>query len=150
MTYELIKDHFPGKTNFIPHALPENIFYKLDDATIRRHRTEILGKGKEDNFVLFWVNRNAKRKRPSDLLLSWKYFLEKIPQSDRSKVNLVLHTDPFDNEGPNLVATAEMLGITDTLNFSTQRIDFEKMNVLHNISDVCINMSFAEGFGFDA
>ena len=147
MTYELIKDHFPEKTNFIPHALPENLYFQMDRDQIRTHKTEILGPGSEDNFVLFWMNRNAKRKRPSDLLLSWKLFLEMIPAEDREKVNLILHTDPYDNEGPNLVATSNMLGITDTIKFSTQRISFEKINVLHNISDVCINISFAEGFG---
>ena len=147
MTYELIKPHFPKRASFIPHALPNKVFYQLDDETIKNARRDVLGPGTEDNFVLFWINRNAKRKRPSDLLLSWKIFLEKIPASERKNVNLVLHTDPFDPEGPNLVAAAGMLGITDTVHFSTDRIDFEKINVLHNISDVCINMSFAEGFG---
>jgi glycosyltransferase involved in cell wall biosynthesis len=40
-----------------------------------------------------------------------------------------------------------MLGIQDSVVFSPERIDFAKMNILHNISDACINISFAEGFG---
>jgi glycosyltransferase involved in cell wall biosynthesis len=31
--------------------------------------------------------------------------------------------------------------------FSRERIDFDKMNILYNVSDFCISMSFAEGFG---
>ena len=30
---------------------------------------------------------------------------------------------------------------------SAQRIEFEHMNILHNISDFCINISLNEGFG---
>ena len=58
-----------------------------------------------------------------------------------------MHTDPLDQEGPNLLETTQNLGITDTIVFSNQRLEFEKMNVLHNISDACINISYAEGFG---
>ena len=41
----------------------------------------------------------------------------------------------------------KLFGVQDSVIFSTDRIDFEKMNVLHNISDACINISYAEGFG---
>jgi len=58
-----------------------------------------------------------------------------------------MHTDPTDMEGPNLYATAEMLGIVDSVFFSKERLEFEKINVLYNISDFCLNISFAEGFG---
>ena len=58
-----------------------------------------------------------------------------------------MHTEPTDNEGPNLFATAEMLGIQENVFFSRDRLEFEKMNVLYNISDFCLNMSYAEGFG---
>ena len=40
-----------------------------------------------------------------------------------------------------------MLGIEENVFFSRDRIEFEKMNVLYNISDFCINTSYAEGFG---
>ena len=60
---------------------------------------------------------------------------------------LLMHTDPHDSEGPNLYAVANELGIADKIIFSTDRVEFEKINVLHNISDVCVNISYAEGFG---
>jgi glycosyltransferase involved in cell wall biosynthesis len=63
------------------------------------------------------------------------------------KATLIMHTDPLDQEGPNLFAVAEELGIIDNVFFSRERIEFDKMNVLYNISDVCINISYAEGFG---
>lgn len=145
LTYEMVKEDFPDRANFIPHALPSEIFYPLPDNQIAMWREKILGFKNKDCFVAFWVNRNAKRKRPADVLWSWKQFLEKVP--NKEDVMLLMHTDPFDMEGPNLVEVAKMLGIIDRVTFSRERIEFEQMNVLHNISDCCINISFAEGFG---
>jgi glycosyltransferase involved in cell wall biosynthesis len=148
MTYEMLKEQFPNKTNFIPHALPPTLFYPLDDNKKRINKKEILGSSREDHFVCIWVNRNAKRKRPSDVLYSWKLFLDKLYESEgHKKYTLIMNTDPFDQEGPNLISVSENLNIHKNVLMSTERIDFEKMNVLYNISDCCINISYAEGFG---
>ena len=147
LTYEMVKKRFPDKTNFIPHALPENIFYPLSENEISSQRSTLLGHQNKDKFVLFWVNRNARRKRPSDLLQAWKMFTDRLKLEGKDDAILLLHTDPSDPEGPALLPVAERLGVVDTCFFSTERIDFEKMNVLHNISDACINISYAEGFG---
>ncbi|MDB4337455.1 glycosyltransferase family 4 protein [bacterium] len=148
MTYELIKDRHPGKVNFIPHAVPEEIYFEMPDEEKKSLRAQVLGPGKEDWFVGTWINRNAKRKRPSDLLESWKIFVDNLEKTHgHRKACLIMHTDPLDNEGPNLFAAAEMLGISDSVWFSTDRLEFEKINALYNISDFCINVSLAEGFG---
>lgn len=147
LTYQMVKERFPNKTNFIPHALPENIFYPLEEKERKGQKTTLLGHENKDKFVLFWANRNARRKRPSDLLEAWKLFMDKIKKEGKSDAILLLHTDPTDPEGPALIPVAENLGIVDSCFFSTQRIEFEKMNVLHNIADACINISYAEGFG---
>lgn len=147
LTYEICKQDFPEKTNFIPHALPPEIFYPLTDEQRLARKVEILGPSKKDNFVLFWVNRNARRKRPSDVIESWSMFVKKINKEGKRNATLIMHTDPLDQEGPNLHEVVKFFGVQDSVIFSTDRIDFEKMNVLHNISDACINISYAEGFG---
>ena len=58
-----------------------------------------------------------------------------------------MHCDPYDHEGANLVMVSEMLGIHNSVLFSKERLDFDQMNILYNISDFCMNISFAEGFG---
>jgi glycosyltransferase involved in cell wall biosynthesis len=63
------------------------------------------------------------------------------------KASLVMHTDPLDQEGPNLFAVSEYLGIKDSVFFSNQRLEFEKMAVVYGMADCCINISYAEGFG---
>tara|TARA_B100001094_G_scaffold331382_1_gene399466 strand:- start:940 stop:2196 length:1257 start_codon:yes stop_codon:yes gene_type:complete len=147
LTYNMVKENFPERTNFIPHALPDELFHPIEKDVVQKARQQMLGHENKDNFVLFWVNRNAKRKRPSDVVVSWKKFIDKIPIAERDNVTLIMHTDPNDQEGPNLIEVAKMLGVLDTIRFSNDRVDFPKMNLLHNISDACINIAFAEGFG---
>lgn len=148
LTYEMLNERYPEKVNFVPHALPEDLFFKMPESEIEDAKIKALGYNNKDHFVAFWMNRNARRKRPNDLLLSWKMFIEEnTVDGKKPDAILLLHTDPEDQEGPNLFATADALGIADKVVFSTERIDFAKINVLHNIADVCVNISYAEGFG---
>ena len=146
LTYEICKQDFPEKTNFVPHALPKDLFRPLTAAQRSLKRSEMLG-SKKDNFILFWVNRNARRKRPADVIEAWSIFRRKIESEGRSNATLLMHTDPLDQEGPNLYEVSKLFGVQDSVVFSTERVDFDKMNDLHNISDACINISYAEGFG---
>ena len=147
-TYTQIKEHFPEKTYFVPHALPNDVFFEMNPYEISQQKQAIIGPERSDHFVLFWMNRNARRKRPGDLLHAWKMFLDELYKKEKhKKATLLMHTDPNDREGPNLFGMVEMLGIRDSVVFSTERVDFKMINTLHNISDVCINVSYAEGFG---
>ena len=150
LTYEMVSERFPEKTNFIPHALPENLFFPIKSPkfNVKNAKAELLGSDRVDHFVGIWVNRNAKRKRPGDVLVSWKRFLEKLEEEHGHKnATLVMHTDPNDHEGPNLLLMSEALDLKEHVFFSNQRLDFNNMNVLYNISDFCLNISYAEGFG---
>tara|TARA_R110000851_G_scaffold1505_7_gene5602 strand:- start:767 stop:1582 length:816 start_codon:yes stop_codon:yes gene_type:complete len=137
-----------AKTNFIPHAIPDNLFHPISEKLKAENKLALFGESKKDSFVGIWVNRNAKRKRPNDVLLSWKLFVDKLQkEKGHTDAILIMHTEPTDQEGPNLFETAKALGLEDTVFFSRERIDFDKMNILYNISDFCITMSYAEGFG---
>jgi len=147
LTYEICKQDFPEKTNFIPHALPDQLFYPLPESQAKLNKQQILGNERKDFFTLFWVNRNARRKRPSDVIEAWSIFMKRIKAEGKKDAILIMHTDPMDQEGPNLHEVTRLFNVQDSVIFSTERIDFDKMNVLHNISDACINISYAEGFG---
>lgn len=148
LTYSMVSEKFPEKTNFVPHSLPDNMFFKMKEEEIKNYKIQLLGEDRKDHFVGIWVNRNAKRKRPNDVLESWKMFLDKLQkQKGHKKATLIMHTEPTDNEGPNLFKVTEMMGIENNVFFSRDRLEFEKMNVLYNISDFCLNISYAEGFG---
>jgi glycosyltransferase involved in cell wall biosynthesis len=147
LTYQICSQDYPSKTNFVPHALPNEIFYPLPDNVRKSKKIELLGPSRKDDFVLFWVNRNARRKRPSDVIEAWSIFRRKIESEGKRDATLIMHTDPTDQEGPNLHEVVKLFKVQDSVVFSTDRIDFDKMNTLHNISDACINISYAEGFG---
>ena len=148
LTYEMINDKFPRKVNFIPHSVPSEIFFPLPKIDCERNKIKVLGFERKDHFVGIWVNRNAKRKRPNDVLLSWKIFLDELEKKHGHRnATLIMHTDPYDSEGPNLAMTSESLEIHNNVFFSADRLEFDKMNILYNISDFCFNISYAEGFG---
>jgi glycosyltransferase involved in cell wall biosynthesis len=147
-TYEMVKQRFPEKTNYVPHAVPPNVFFPLPEAERTRMKTMILGKERLDHFVVLYVSRNARRKMPSDILLSFKMFLDDMEKKHgHRKASLVMHTDPMDTEGPNLHHVIDMFHLKDHVVFSKDRIGFEQMNALYNIGDTVVNRSCNEGFG---
>lgn len=147
-TYTQLKPHFPEKVNFVPHSVPQHLFFPLPEEERQKYKINLLGNDRSDHFVGMWINRNAKRKRPSDVLESWAIFLEGLQKKyGHKKASLIMHTDPLDNEGPNLYMVSEQLKIKDNIVFSKDRLEFEKINILYNIADFCVNISFAEGFG---
>ena len=148
LTYNLLKDHYCDKIEYIPHTLPKNLFYQMDPEEIKKRKTQILGQSKKDHFVAIWANRNCRRKRPVDVLESWRIFLEKLDHKYKHQdAMLIMHTDPFDRNGPNLFETMKDLGLKGKVCFSDANVPTEEMNILYNISDCTLNISFAEGFG---
>jgi glycosyltransferase involved in cell wall biosynthesis len=91
--------------------------------------------------------KNARRKMPGDVVDSWSKFLNKLDPKDRDNCLLVMHTDPFDNEGTNLYEVAKLRGVQKNIFFSTKRVGFDDMNALYNSIDFCMNISTNEGFG---
>lgn len=150
-TFEMVSKQFPTKTNYVPHAVPVDNFRKLPDDVIKEMKRSILGKEREDHFVALFVSRNARRKMPSDIIVSFKQFLNQLEKKHgHRKATLVMHTDPMDPEGPNLIHVIDMLHMKDHVVFSKDRIGFPEMNNLYNISDIVVNRSCNEGFGLSA
>lgn len=148
LTYELVKEHFPERTNFIPHAVPRNVFFPIDKEIAKAHRTKLIGSERDDHFVCLWVNRNARRKMPGNVMLAWKQFLDMLEEKHGHRnATLLMHTEPHDPEGQNLPVIAEHIGISDSVVYSSGRVSFDNMNILYNISDFCLNIAAHEGFG---
>ena len=147
-TYEMVKERFPEKTNYIPHAVPEDLFCPLPKEETKKFKTSLLGTDKSDHFTCLYVSRNARRKMISDILVSWKDFIEELQKKHgHKKATMVLHTDPMDQEGTNLHQVIELLGIRDNIAFSKDRIGFNEMRSLYNMCDTIVNRSCNEGFG---
>lgn len=147
-TYQMVKERFPEKTNYIPHAVPKEVYKPLPEANVLTFKKKLLGENKADHFVVGYVSRNARRKMPGDILVSWKMFLEKLEQKyGHRKATMVMHTEPLDAEGPNLYHVIDMLNIQKDVVFSKSRTPFEDMALLYNSFDTIVNRSCNEGFG---
>jgi len=148
LTYDMCREMKLKNISYVPHTLPKGVFYKLSNETIKNCKEKTLGLHRKDHFVGLWLNRNIKRKRPADVLKSWQMFLFKLEEKFKHKnATLIMHTNPFDVEGVNLVEVAKHLNIQENVCFSDRISSYEQINALHNISDFCLNMSYAEGFG---
>lgn len=147
-TYEMVHERFPERTNYIPHAVPAEIFKPLPPEENEKFKVKLLGERKKDHFIGLYVSRNARRKLANDIINSWKIFLDELESKyGHRKATLVMHTEPFDNEGPNLQAVTNLFGLQDHVVFTRDRIEFEEMSSLYNICDVLVNRSCNEGFG---
>lgn len=133
------------KCDLIQHGFDPSEFYPLPPEVVSLERAKIINQAKNPNidFIIFWNNRNMMRKRPGDLIQAFKTFSKIYPNS-----LLVMHTNPNDPEGTNLIAIIEEVDPCDSpIMVSSQKITSEQLNILYNISDVSINIAFSEGFG---
>tara|TARA_R100000805_G_scaffold16997_1_gene19706 strand:- start:1553 stop:2800 length:1248 start_codon:yes stop_codon:yes gene_type:complete len=128
----------------IPHAVPDEIFMPLEEDVINALRKDNLGDEK-DKFIVFWNNRNARRKQSGTLIYWWKKFLDKVGYD---KAKLIMHTDVHDPYGQNLQSIIESLGLTNgEVVFSQNKIGLQDMASFYNMADLTVNIADAEGFG---
>jgi glycosyltransferase involved in cell wall biosynthesis len=147
-TYEMVKERFPEKTNYIPHAVPPELYFPMKKEDVQMVKRRLIGPERADHFIALYVGRNARRKMVNDICVSWKMFLNELEKKHgHRKATLLLHTDPFDPEGANLHHVLECFNLKNDVVFSKDRIAFEDMNSLYNIADVQLNRSCNEGFG---
>tara|TARA_Y100000114_G_C11746550_1_gene321938 strand:- start:545 stop:1813 length:1269 start_codon:yes stop_codon:yes gene_type:complete len=150
VTDDIVKNVAP-EVNLIriPHAVNDNVFTKIKD-------TKLISEFKKDNqmgfdkngnkrFVFFWNNRNARRKQSGSLMFWFNDFLNRV---GRDKATLVMHTEPRDPNGQDLIAIRDKLGLDeDQFKLSMNKLTIQQLSVLYNSVDCTINISDAEGFG---
>jgi glycosyltransferase involved in cell wall biosynthesis len=147
-TYEMVKERFPNRTNYIPHAVPKDLYKLISKEESMQFKKRLLGNERADHFTVLYVSRNARRKMTADILVSWKLFLKDLQEKHgHTKASIIMHCDPLDQEGTNLHSVIDMLGIKENTIFSKDRIGFEDMRVLYNMCDTVVNRSANEGFG---
>jgi len=143
VTHDIVATVSPDvELYYVPHAVNSEIFKPFDAEQTK----ELREKSNLDNkFVIFWNNRNARRKQSGTLIFWFKEFLDRV---GHDKATLIMHTDPLDPNGPNLHAILHELNLTaGQVKFSVNKIDFPQLAALYNMSDLTVNISDAEGFG---
>jgi glycosyltransferase involved in cell wall biosynthesis len=149
LTNDIVKNVAPDvELHHIPHAVDSDVFQKLNDEIIDKLREENKGpdgRNLSDRFVVLFNSRNARRKHSGTLVFWFKEFLEKIGDD---KAVLLMHTEPTDPNGPDLMQIVEDLDLDKgQVLFSRDKMDQQKIATLYNLADVTVNISDAEGFG---
>jgi glycosyltransferase involved in cell wall biosynthesis len=134
------------QVSYVPHGINSETYKPIDSKLLAETKKELFG-DKDYKFVLFWMNRNIKRKQPSDVIWAFSKFVEGLPKKDRDDVCLVMHTQPIDQNGTDLFKVKETLAPNCNIIFSNSRINQDKLNQLYNIADATINIAGNEGFG---
>jgi glycosyltransferase involved in cell wall biosynthesis len=140
------------KTCYIPHGINHNTFKKLETSPELSLFKSRLFKGEDVTFSILYNNRNIRRKMTSDIILAFKLFVDKLDPEYKTKVRLVMHTQPIDENGTNLLAVIDTLcpEVADQIIFTNARYSSEDMCKLYNSCDVTINIGSNEGWGLSS
>ena len=147
-----IKPRTDWDNTYIPHGINEKNFYPVDELNVkewgnllqfRRNVTD----GKKYDFIVFWNNRNIRRKLPGDVILAFKTFCDMLPKEKADKCALIMHTQPRDENGTDLPEVVKHCCPDYDVIFSHKKLDDKELRYLYNMADVCINMASNEGFG---
>jgi glycosyltransferase involved in cell wall biosynthesis len=131
--------------SYVQHGVNVNVFKPLKKIDPDFHKT-IHGDKKYD-FILFYNNRNIRRKQTSDVILSYKMFCDKLPKKESEKCLLLMHTKPIDENGTNLFSVVNALCPNYDVKFTNEHFSQDGLNQLYNIADCTINIANNEGFG---
>ena len=147
VTHDIVEELVPEvRSSYLPHAVDENIFQPISKDIVKRFYEEHF---EDEEYgsrkIFFWNNRNARRKQSGTLIWWFNDFLEEV---GRDKARLIMHTDPQDIHGQDLLKIIEELGLTNKeVVFSTKKITPQILCLFYNMADCTINISDAEGFG---
>ena len=138
-------------TGYVPHGLNHNTFKPLpaDDETRKRVYENIKTKHGVD-FVVFWNNRNIRRKQPGDVILAFKTFVDSLPKDQKQRVALLMHTQIVDENGTDLRAIFKTLAPDCKILFSEQKLSHAELNAMYNVADVVVNIGSNEGWGLSS
>lgn len=157
-TYNIVKHvsrkepRAPWSLTYLPHGIDHKDFYPIADTDeegqhLMKQLRESSFQGQDIDFVVFYNARNLRRKMTPDVLLAYNHFLMQLPEEEREKCRLLMHTAPVDDNGTDLPAIIRDVVPNIKVVFSNQKVDAHVLNGLYNIADVTINIASNEGFG---
>jgi glycosyltransferase involved in cell wall biosynthesis len=141
---KLSKDKQKVFIKYVPHGINPQTYFPTDVPD--EFKREIFG-NKEYEFVLYWSNRNIRRKQPSDVIYAYKMFCEEIGWDAADRTCLLMHTQPVDENGTDLPAVIKAVAPKCNIIFSDKRREQRELNYLANLADYTINITNNEGFG---
>ena len=146
LTHDIVTTVAPDvEAHYLPHSVESDIFEPLEQQKVDEFRKSHFPNDSDDRTIFFWNNRNARRKQSGTLLWWFKEFLDEV---GHDKSRLIMHTDPKDPYGQDLIAMLRDLKVSpDSITLSTKKIDKQILAMMYNMADCTVNISDAEGFG---
>ena len=137
---------------YVPHGINEKDFYPINELDIKEWGDLLNFKrnvvqNREYDFIVFWNNRNIRRKLPGDVIMAYKTFCDMLPEDKAKRCALIMHTQPKDNNGTDLPEVVKHVCPDYDVIFSHKKLESKELCFLYNIADVTINMASNEGFG---
>ena len=136
---------------YLPHGVNETDFKPIspfdDDYKLIQEMKRQLEIDSKVEFIVFYNNRNIRRKNPGDVVLAFKTFCDMLPKEEADKCALVMHTQPRDENGTDLPVVANTLASGCKVYFSDRKLEPNQLNCLYNMAALTINMASNEGFG---
>jgi glycosyltransferase involved in cell wall biosynthesis len=132
------------QVSYVPHGINSEDYKPID--VPEDFKKSIFG-DKEYDFVLYWSNRNIRRKQPMDAMLAFDEFRKTLKPEQQDRVCMLMHTSPVDENGTDLPKVVEHLMPNANIIFAPNRYTETELNYLYNLADVTINLASNEGFG---
>lgn len=152
-----IKDKVDKNTtlvSYVPHGINPDIYKPItpESPEYAEYQSFVSNFNKKHNskFLVLWNNRNISRKLGSSVILAFQRFVSTLPIEERNSCVLLMHTDPIDSNGTDLVSCHEVLTPECNVVFSSMKMDSKGMNFYYNLADVTINIASNEGFGLSS
>tara|TARA_R110001592_G_scaffold45495_3_gene145393 strand:- start:2231 stop:3691 length:1461 start_codon:yes stop_codon:yes gene_type:complete len=136
---------------WVPHGSNQTKFFPIN--SLHKEYNEYnefktnFKKGNDVDFIIFWNNRNIRRKQPADLILAYKTFCDTLEPEKAAKCCLFMHTQISDSNGTDLLSVKTALCPDYKVIFSDKSVDQKHLNFFYNMSDVTVNIASNEGFG---
>jgi glycosyltransferase involved in cell wall biosynthesis len=147
----VLKDHpkEDWQVQYVPHGIDENKFFPItNDLEFETFKDKFFEE-EEYDFVVFWNNRNIRRKNPGDVIAAWKIFTDQLPEEKAKRCCLLLHTDKVDDNGTNIPAVIETMCDPERckVKFTKGKCDEKTLNYYYNLADAQFMMTDNEGWG---
>ena len=139
------------KLSYVPHGINPKTYFPItpdhpDWAEFSKFQSDFKEKNGVE-FVVFWQNRNIRRKQPGDVILAFRRFCDFLPKEKQQKVCLLMKTQIADENGTDLMAVKKNICPNYKVFFNQELLHPKLMNFFYNLADVTINIASNEGFG---
>jgi glycosyltransferase involved in cell wall biosynthesis len=137
------------QVQYVPHGIDENKFFPIINDLEFETFKEKFFEEKEYDFVVFWNNRNIRRKNPGDVITAWRIFTDQLSKEQAERCLLLMHTDPVDSNGTDIPAVIETMCDSERckVKFTNGKCDEKILNYYYNLADAQFMMTDNEGWG---